>query len=158
LTYRLCLSLCTIQFWSPRFWIRVLGWVNCRFRIVHYHMLPSNKLNLDKLISSIKLTLPINRTHSPFICLTNDPNYVVGLDLCWVSLIFIIRCHPTNSISINRSHIQNKSYLKNRPDPQNWPPHFQRLTINPDSESKLKTTITFALELELGPFFQSGQN
>jgi hypothetical protein len=35
------------------------------------------------------------------------------------------------------------------------PPPFQHLARNPDSESKLKTAVTFASELESGPFFSN---
>ena len=44
--------------------------------------------------------------------------------------------------------------------PQNpgvTPPLFQHLARNSDSESKLKTAITFASELESGPFFFSNR-
>jgi hypothetical protein len=51
---------------------------------------------------------------SEFVSLVES---VAGLELFWFCLIPSIRCHPTKSISINRSHLQNRSYWQNRSYP-----------------------------------------
>jgi hypothetical protein len=74
---------------------------------------------------------------------------VAGLDLFWFSLILSIHFHPI------KSAFKTDPISKTDPIHKTEPPPFQHLARNPDSESKLKTTITFASELESGPFFSN---
>jgi hypothetical protein len=75
--------------------------------------------NLIKYIGSLSLiSLKIQHKLHIILCTIQfwSPQFLVhvlgqglvaGLDLFWFSLVITIRCHPTNSIIINRSHPQN---------------------------------------------------
>jgi hypothetical protein len=123
-----------------------------------FHPLPSYKIdpihNIDPIIKtdpiqkkdSISKTDPIHKTNP---ISKTDPNHKTD---------HITKTDPIHKADhIPKTYPIHKTYpiSKTNPIHKTEPPPIQHLARNPNSESKLKTAITFASELKSGPFFSN---